>query len=511
MKTKRNLWKAMLQYCFNFLLILFALFLQSIAFWAIFVKSGYFLILYFVAQILSFLCVVGIYQKNDNASYKLSWTILILLLPFFGLVTYLFFGNGRTLPKKKIKKIDNYLNRHIHENDNINLIKQLDPIGYKHISILNSFARIPCHYNTESIFYNDGLTKFEALLDDIKNAKKYIFLEYFIIAKGYAFDRIIEELEKKAKEGIEVKIIYDDVGSKFVIKKRDVQKINAIPNIKMVAYNPMKYTVNWGLNYRDHRKIAIIDGNIAYCGGDNIADEYIHKIDRFGYWRDNAIRLVGDAVYNFIIMFAQNWYMCTREMLDVENYRGDIKIQSHRGVHIPYMDGPSNLNNPAYNLYRSLIENAQNYIYISTPYLIIDKEFLASLINAKKSGVDVILLLPGIPDKKLIYLVTKSHYRDLLKSGVKIYHYTPGFNHAKNFIVDDKYSVVGTINCDYRSLFLHFECADFILYDSCIMNIKEDFLDACSKSKEYTYKEWKKRSFLTKFIEMLLTVLAPLL
>lgn len=511
MKTKRVLWRAYIQYLLNFIVIAAVTLLQAAFFWLVIAVSQYFLIFYFFIMLLSTLLTLSIYQSSGNSSFKLSWTIFILLVPFIGAITYLMFGNGRTLPKRKIRKINSYLSDKMPQNDNTELIRQLDPVGYKHISLLNSIANFPCHYNTESTFYSDGLTKFEALLADINNAKKFIFLEYFIIARGYAYDTITEALIRKAKEGVEVKIIYDDVGSKFVISKRDVVKLNRNKNIKMMAYNPMSYMVNLGMNYRDHRKIAVIDGNIAYVGGDNIADEYIHKIDRFGFWRDNAIRLEGEAVYNFIVMFAQNWYICSREMLDTNLYRGDLVLHTHRGVHVPFSDGPSNTRNPAYNLYTSLIENAQNYLYISTPYFIIDKEFITRLVNAKRSGVDVKILLPGIPDKKTVYKMTKSHYRDLLRAGVEIYEFTPGFNHAKNFIVDDRYAVVGTVNIDYRSLFLHFECADFMLYDPNIPKIKEDFIDAVSKSHLVTYEEWHKRSFFTKCLEAIFAALAPLL
>jgi cardiolipin synthase len=267
--------------------------------------------------------------------------------------------------------------------------------------------------------------------------------------------------------------------------------------------------INPRINYRDHRKIVVIDGTIGYIGGDNLADEYIGRLVKYGKWRDNAMRLCGDAVYSLQLVFAESWFLACGEKIELKPFVSN-KGESD-GFVMPFGDGPTNPYNPAHTLFESLVSSASKYLYISTPYFIVDNAFINLLCNSARSGVDVRLLVPHKPDKKIIFAITRGHYGELLKAGVKIYEYTPGFNHAKNFIVDDKYAFIGTVNCDYRSLMLHFENGAYLAHNSQIVEMRKDFLSAVEKSEIITLEKWKNRPLLTKITEVALSFLAPLL
>ena len=352
---------------------------------------------------------------------------------------------------------------------------------------------------------------YQDMIEDIKNAKKYIFIEYFIISSGILLNSLIDVLEKKGKEGVEIRICYDDFGSKLGLKNKDLNRIKLIPNLEIVKFAPLGLTINISANYRDHRKTVIIDGKIAYVGGDNLADEYANYKTRFGYWRDNAIRIEGEAVNNCLFSFAESWYLSTKKILDINEYKVIHKVEDSNNIVMPFGDGPTDRRNPAYDLYTSIADNAQNYLYISTPYLIIDPEFIDHICNACRSGVDVKVLIPGIPDKKTVYYLTQSHFGEILRAGGKIYKYSPGFNHAKNYICDDKYAVIGSINVDYRSLYLHFENGVYLSHDEEIIKMKEDFLNAISQSEEIDYNKWKNRPLLLKITQFILKLFSPLM
>lgn len=467
--------------------------------------------LYIVVVIMGIICVVNLFDKKMNSSYKLIWTILILVLPFTGTLLYLFFGNERSFPLKKSKKIKESLkDYYITDFSYLNKLKEINPTLYKHAMILSKETNLKVHSDTKVIFYSDILKKNNEMLDDIKKAKKFIFIEFFIINNGKLLNDLLGVLIQKAKENVEIKICYDDIGCKLGLKDNTFDELKKYKNVSINKFAAIGYALDLSVNYRDHRKCVIIDGEIAYIGGDNLADEYVNLKDKYGYWRDNAIRIEGEAVYNTLISFAESWYISTKEILDIAKYKTETNIKTNNIV-IPFMDGPTDKYNPASDIYTSITNNAKDYLYISTPYLIIDNEFLNHLCNASNSGVDVRILVPGIPDKKLVYILTQSHFGKLLESGVKIYKYTPGFNHAKNYICDDLFGVVGSINLDYRSLYLHFENGVYIYNDEEIKKMKENFLYDLSFSEEIKLEDWKKRKWYKKIIEFILKMFSPLM
>lgn len=501
--------KKFFQIVISIIFIALQLFIYYLLFFGI---KKYPLVLFFM-ELLAFICVVYIYNMQQNASYKLSWIVFIYVMPFFATMFYILFANGKSLPKKKAKKVYAHFQQNVEKTSCLQELQQKNEDAYRLCSLLHYGTQMPVYTNTKTTFFDDAASKTEQLLKDIHAAKHSIYLEYFIVSDGVLLEKLIACIQEKASQGVEVKIIYDAIGSKACLKRKTIKRINKIPNVQMVPYNPLGVNLNLSFNFRDHRKIAVIDEKIAYTGGDNLADEYVHLKQKYGYWRDNAMRFEGDAVRSFSLLFKQSWFMSTKEWLPHTASTQETMGENYKqtAYHMPFGDGPMNPENPAYKLIEALAGRAKKYLYISTPYLIIDNEFLNKIATAAKSGVDVKVLVPHIPDKKMVFKMTQSNYGILLKAGVKIYEYTPGFNHAKNVICDDMYGLVGTINLDYRSLLLHFECADFMVNDENIIAMREDFEKAIAQSQEVDIRTWKKRPLLRKVWEKLLNLISPLL
>ncbi len=494
------------------ILSIIILFIQLSVYYFVFIESKNITWITVCVRILGIIIVIYLFSNQTMCStYKLIWSSIVLFFSYAGPLLYLLFGNQRSLSKRKSKKVKDYLDSNELTNEFIDKLKSEDIKGYKFVKLVNASTRMPVYKNTSVKFYNNIEEKFYSVLEDIKNARRYIFIEMFILSTGKMLDMLIEALEEKGKEGIEIKLLYDDVGSKFPLRSQSLKKLKAIPNVVVETYEPLGFSINPAVNFRDHRKIIIIDGKIGYVGGDNIGDEYANWIKKYGLWRDNAVRLSGEAINSLVLMFSETWYMSSKEMLKVQDYYFEGESKLENSYVYPYCDGPANNCNPAYELYSAMAMNSENYLYISTPYISINSEFIETIVSACKSGVDVRILVPGIPDKKLVYKTTQSFYGEILKAGGRIYEYTPGFNHAKNYICDDKYAIVGTINMDYRSLYLHFENAVLLINDENIIKMKDDFLSDLEKSKEITYENWSKRSVLSKALQMILKVFSALM
>ena len=484
--------------------------LQFLIYWWLFVGSFQLPYIYLLSWILSIFLIIKLYNSNDNVSYKILWIIIMLLFNGTGPILYLCFGNGNNFPKRKYKKINGLIQNEIGTKDILNEIKTFDNNSYRYSMFLHNVTGLYPYNNQGEEFYNDGYDLFKAMIEEIKQAKRYIFLEYFIVSSGKMLDELIEQLEKASGRGVEIKFIYDYVGCTVprVLSKKDLKRLKSIPNCEVVSYNPPGLTLNLGINYRDHRKILLIDGDRCFVGGINIADEYIHKKTRFGFWRDNGMKIVGDACYNYLLLFAKNWYMTADVKLDIDKYKSNIDYKKLDGYIFPFGDGPHNKLCPTYDLFLKLIENAKRSIYISTPYLIIDNVFLKILANQAKSGVEVIFLVPEIADKKLVYLMTENNFTEILKAGGKIYKFKDGFNHAKTIVIDDDYAVVGTVNIDYRSMFLHFECCNLLMKTPSIEIIKKDFIETLLVSNEVNLNE--KRNPFKKILSFFLSIFGPL-
>lgn len=463
-----------------------------------------------ISLVLSIILVIHLYNSNDNISYKLTWTICILLFNVAGPVFYMCFGGGNNLPKRKYRAINGYLNSQIEANNILEDVKQADLYAYNSMKLLHENTGFYPYKNEGEQFYPDGDMLFEAMLEAIDKAEKYIFLEYFIVASGQMFDILFEHLEKKALEGIEIKLLYDYVGCNVpkVLHKDDLKRLEDLPNFDMATYNPLSLRLDFGINYRDHRKILIVDGNCAFVGGINIADEYIHRKTRFGFWRDNGMKVYGSSTFSYLLIFAQNWMLSKKVGLDINQYRGEEKFEAQEGFIFPFGDGPANRLHPAYDLFYSLIMNAKEEINLSTPYFVIDKAFIKALADKAKSGVKVNILVPGIPDKKIIYWMAEQNFSDIIAAGGKIFKLNGGFNHAKTLVVDGTYGIIGTYNIDYRSMFLHYECGNYMYKTKTLKEINEDFAHTISESG--LALEIKKTNPFKKLLGIILSILSPL-
>ncbi len=463
--------------------------------------------IYFLTLGISICFCIYIMYRPMSANYKLIWVTLILILPLPFCFLYLFNSSSRRLSKRKMAKVENAL-KHFNNVGVLNKLKLENKDAANLCSIVQYSAYAPVYDNTTVLFFSDCEKKFYDLLNETKKAKHYIYIESFIVANGFLMDNLYEVLKERGEAGVEIKILYDDVGSRGVMTQKLLKKLAEIKNCNITNYEPLGININPVVNNRNHRKVYIIDGIVSYCGGDNLADEYIHKKQRFGYWRDNCLKFVGEATKTFVIDFIEMWYLSTRNVLQIDykpEYKNDFK-----GYVMPFSDGPANKGYPAYDLFMGLISTAKSYIYISTPYFIIDDPMISLISLKAKSGVKVVLLTPAIPDKKSVFYMTRGNYRELLKSGAIIYEYTPGFNHAKNIIVDDIYAFGGTINMDYRSLFLHYECGSLLLFNPEISAMKKDYEAAISVSEEITMDKWIKRPWYQKLIAFILNIFAPM-
>lgn len=437
--------------------------------------------------LISVATVIAIVNRSMSPESKVTW-LIVTFVPVFGPLLYLMFGERR-LSKKELKQLQELNSIAFHENNGRQLHLQLQETDKPAYGIINALLHMESNAEvydqTDSQFFASGEEMWQQMLEDLKRAEKFIFLEYYIVDEGLMWDSILEILEEKAAQGVDVKMLYDDIGCMVTLpgdytvylrsKGIDAHKFNKVIPRMTVAYNN-----------RDHRKILVIDGQISYTGGINLADEYINHIERFGHWKDSGIRIDGPATQAFTRLFLMNWYINRGEISDFDQYHLENQTRFGSGLCIPYGSGPK----PIYKtkvgkiVYQNLINQAEDFVYITTPYLIIDYDLTEDIKNAAMRGVDVRIVTPHIPDKKLIQLVTRGAYPDLLSAGVRIFEYTPGFIHSKQMIVDDRFAAVGTINLDYRSLVHHYENAVLLYKTESIADIRKDFEGIFEQSQE---------------------------
>ncbi|MCR5486585.1 MAG: cardiolipin synthase [Lachnospiraceae bacterium] len=466
-------------------------------------------------SILAILFVLNLISKRDESSYKLLWVIVILSMPILGSILYAFLGNKHTGKglKAKIQQSSDFFSveDYAMEKDLSPELKALDlRLGqsFQHIARTTGF---PVLKNGTSRYYPFGEDMFADMCEDLKSAEKFIYVEYFIIQRGKFWDKLTDLLSEKAAAGVDVRVIYDDLGSIATYSVADIHDL-AQKGIKCIAFNPLLF-LSTKLNNRDHRKIMVIDGRIAYSGGVNLADEYINEKKLFGRWKDIGFRITGDAVGSYTYMFAEFWNAFSKEKIDKEEISSGAQPQApdaDNGFILPYYDSPMRNEHTSNVLYTELLSLATDFVWFYTPYLMLGDALFDAMIRAAERGVDVRIIMPGIPDKKMVYRLSRSYYPDLLKAGVRIYEYTPGFVHAKAVIVDDKVACIGTVNLDYRSLFLHFECNSVFYKADIIPALKEDYLATLKECRERTLDNFSCGT-VHRFIDSVLRILAPLL
>ncbi len=475
----------------------------------------YFVYFYAICLLSSILVVIGLVNGKSNPAYKIIWIMLIMAMPIFGGIFYLMFG-GNTLRKstrKKMSRMQGLMQLALPQTDALEQLREESLDAFNQSNYLLRYAVAPPWENTSVEYLPLGECKWERMLVELEKAEHFIFLEYFIIEEGKMWDSILEILVRKVKQGVDVRLIYDDVGCLFTLPEGYYRKMESL-GIQCRAFNPFIPVLSARLNNRDHRKICVIDGYIGFTGGINLADEYINAYPKHGHWKDVAVMLQGDAVRNLTVMFLSVWdIICGIDEDWSQFYPQKYLPQpvATDGYVQPYSDNPIDGEAVGETVYLNLITKAERYVYISTPYLIIDNEMIVALCNAAKAGVDVRILLPHIADKWYVHALSRAYYETLLEYGVKIYEYTPGFVHAKMFVVDDIYGTVGTVNLDYRSLYLHFECGTWMYRCRCIGQMKQDYLETLTRSEEVTLQYCRQIPWYLRLVRSLLRLVAPLM
>lgn len=463
---------------------------------------------------LTFILVLYIYGRQSNAAFKMPWIILILVLPVLGVCLYLLFGHReatRTM-RRRFEEIDPALLKELTQEPEV--MKALEDIDFgvaNQCRYLQRYSQYPVYQNTDVTFYSEASEAFEAQLKELAKAKSFIFLEYHAIQEAESFERMKNVLAERVAAGVEVRILYDDVGSIGFIDPGFIKRMGAI-GVQCRMFNPVKPVMNIFMNNRDHRKITVIDNVVGFTGGYNLADEYFNLVHPYGYWKDTGVKVVGDAVESFTVMFLEMWNAMKKTDQDTTKYMVHSAYKAtEQGFINPYADSPLDGEYVGENVYLNLIKHARHYLYVMTPYLIISDEMNRELTLAAQRGVDVRIITPGIPDKKIIYRVTRSYYNGLVRKGVRIYEYTPGFLHAKQVLCDGEVATVGTINFDYRSLYHHFENGVLLYRFQCINKIKDDFNQVFTASTEVTEKYRTGRRIPLRIGQCFLRLFAPLM
>ena len=490
------------------LIVLEIIILLSIYHWF----SGYFRWLSLVQGAFIVAMVFYLFNCNMDASAKLTWLNLIMLFPVPATI-FLWISRkdiGHNATKKRCEKLITETRDMLVQDPEVLKDPRLSASGTDDLyTYLNRTGCFPIYQNTNVTYFKSGEEKFQSLLEELKKAKQFIFLEYFIIDEGYMWGSVLKILAEKAAQGVDVRVMYDGM-CEVSLLTHDYPKRMAGLGIKCKPFTPITPFFSTQYNYRDHRKVLVIDGKVAFNGGINLADYYINRVQKYGHWKDTAVMLKGEAVQSFTLMFLQMWNLNER------NYGWDqvnvvTKCEGEKGFVLPYSDCPLDDYKVGKSVYVDILYKARDYVHIMTPYLILDNELETALKFAAQRGVDVTIILPGIPDKKAANALAKTHYKVLLQAGVKIYEYTPGFVHAKVFISDDEKAVVGTINLDYRSLYHHFECGTYLYQTDCIKDIAADFHDTVTKCKEVTFTTIKEEKISVKLLGTFMKLLAPLM
>lgn len=464
-----------------------------------------------VFHIVGLCVVIYIISRDTNPSYKIAWILPIMAFPLFGVLIYLLYAGKRPSRylRKRFAKAEKLVTSNIKQDEGV--LEAMPPRDATRARYLTQMGYPVCS-NTEAKYFASGEEMFPAMLSELEKAEHFIFLEYFIIEEGHMWNSILEILKRKAAAGVDVRVIYDDMGCVGKLPTGYNLKLEAM-GIKCTAFNPFVPLISVVMNNRDHRKILVVDGHTGFTGGINLADEYMNLKSPFGYWKDTAVMLHGKATWNLTYMFLQMWNVLRGTKEDFDIYRPEryhVEKFEGRGFVQPFSDNPLDDEAISQSVYIDVISQAEKYIYICTPYLVPDDEMKNALIRAAKRGVDVRIITPGIPDKKTIYRLTRSYYAALIEGGVKIYEYIPGFVHAKSIVCDDRITLVGTINMDFRSLYLHFECGVLMTGTGVALAVRDDNLEMMKKCRKVG-KGFPKRTLVGRMFDSLLRTMSPML
>lgn len=480
--------------------------------------KDYWIHAYGVFTVLGAMVVIHIINKRENSSFKLAWIVPVLVIPVFGALFYLFVEldiSSKLIASRAdwlMKETSSYLE----QNEAVSRKLKKESLRVNNLACyVRESGGFPIYDKTHVKYFPSGEEKFEQLKKELEQAERYIFMEYFIVERGEMWDTLLEILERKVREGVEVRLLYDGMCCLALLPYRYPKELGR-KGIRAKMFAPIKPALSTYQNNRDHRKVVVIDGHTAFTGGINLADEYINRKERFGYWKDTAIMLKGDAVKSFTIMFLQMWNISEKQPEQYEKYFRDPEYYyppelDMDGYVMPYGDSPMDRETVGEHVYIDILYQARKYVHIMTPYLILDDDMVLALTYAAKRGVDTVIIMPHIPDKKYAYLLARTYYGELIDAGVKIYEFKPGFVHAKVFVSDDEKAVVGTINLDYRSLYLHFECAAYMYKNAVVKDVERDYQRTLEKCQMITKEDCRTYPILHKFAGKALRLLAPLM
>ena len=478
-----------------------------------FVKLSEYLGYYYgVGIIISVILLIYIVNSDENPSYKLAWGIPVALMPVFGSLFYLFvhIQPYRRIINNRLEEINYHTAGYMKQDPMVLQELEEKDIQVKHFAdYMNLVGPFPVCKNSDAKFYPLGDDWYPDMLKRLKEAKEFIFIEFFIVNYGELWDSVLEILKQKAKEGVEVRFMYDGTCTFFRLPHNYPEYLGKM-GIQCRVFSPIRPALSTYQNNRDHRKIVVIDGKVAYTGGVNLADEYINRIERFGHWKDTAVELTGEVVNSFTMLFLQNWNITSKPTEDVSKYIRSYKVESD-GYIMGYTDSPFDHVEVGEAVYMDILNTAKHYVHIMTPYLILDNEMITSLAYAANRGIDVKIIMPHITDKPYAYIVARNYYEILLKKGIRIYEYEPGFIHAKEFISDDCKAVVGSVNMDYRSLYLNFECAAYLYQVNAVHDAEKDFQYTLRQFMEITLEDCRKYSGFKKFIGKFMWLFSPLM
>lgn len=489
------------------LLILQGLILYGLVYWA----SMYmpFSILFTVCSVIM---VFWLLNQEENPAFKILWVLIIMALPLFGILMYWCFGKRdpgkpvykrvrRSTYKGYFKRIDQ--NKAVMED-----LRALDVSAYRQAEFIVNSTGLALYQGTRTEFFCPCEPLFDEMVRELERAERYIFLEFFTIKEGRMWNTILEILERKARCGLDIRVIYDDMGTIKTLPAKYNKKLEAM-GIKCVVFNPMIPVLSVRHNNRNHRKVCIIDGSVGFTGGFNLSDEYINVEEKYGHWVDSGIEMRGKAVKNLLVPFLAMWNFLRKERDNPDDLLRETKEFEDDGFVLPYTVDPFIEEDPSNNIYINMIFKAKSTIYINTPYFIVDNAMHHALMVAAMSGVDVRICFPGIPDKFFTYILSQSYFPPLLKSGVKVYIYTRGFVHSKTFVCDDETAIVGSINLDYRSLFLHFENAVWMYRSRAVLQVKHDFEERLKECRLLTTEELQQMHWFKKLLCIIMKPFAP--
>lgn len=469
---------------------------------------------YSVLSVLSALFVLFLISNRGEGAYKMLWLLAMFVAPLPGALMYLFYGNKRTgnVLEQRLSAIHDSIP--IALNDGAQVQEQLqcdDKRIAQTFAYITKITGFPALRNDTARYYPVGELLFEQMLSALKKATKYVFIEYFIVQEGVMWAAMVDVMQRKVQEGVDVRVLYDDIGSIGTFSARNRASLLKM-GIKCEKFNPL-IVLSGALNNRDHRKIMVVDGIVAFSGGINLADEYINEEHPFGHWKDIGFEITGDAIRSYTYMFIEFWNASslnkiTRELVGDDFAQGSVST-AFDGYVLPYYDSPGRAEAASNNLFIDLLGQARDYIWFYTPYLLLGDGLREAFVRAAQRGVDVRIIMPGIPDKKVVYRMSRSYYRELLEAGVKIFEYSPGFVHAKACLADDCVGSIGTVNLDYRSLYLHYECNALFYKASVLIDLKKDF-EASMKVSRVCTLQGEKKGLLHRIINGTLRIFAPL-